>query len=55
MHRGYYRFGVFHTPCELQLFGKDKSQTDEAAHTILKTAKRLEKQYSFFDPDFAAP
>ena len=51
MHRGYYRFGVFHTPCELQLFGKDKTQTDEAAHTILKTAKRLEKQYSFFDPD----
>lgn len=51
MHRGYYRFTVFHTPCELQLFARDKSLTDKAAHEILKRAKLLEKRYNFFAPD----
>lgn len=51
MHRGHYRFTVFHTPCELQLFAPAKADTDRAAHAILKQAKRLEKRYNFFDPD----
>lgn len=51
MHRGHYRFTVFHTPCELQLFAPTKTDTDRAAHAILKRAKSLEKRYNFFDSD----
>ncbi len=44
-----YRFEVMTTPCELQIFGKDKSKTDQIASLVLKEAKRLEKKYNYFD------
>ena len=37
------------TPCEIQLFHKDKNLCDSCASDILKECKRLEKKYNYYD------
>ena len=46
-----YRFDVFTSPCELQLFGASKTVCDTTAATVLRRSKQLEAKYSFFDPN----
>jgi FAD:protein FMN transferase len=45
-----YRFDVFTSPCELQLFGASKTVCDTTATTVLRRSKQLEAKYNFFDP-----
>ncbi len=44
-----YRFDVFTSPCELQLFHTSKTVCDATAATVLRRSKALEAKYSFFD------
>jgi len=44
-----YRFDVFTSPCELQLFHASKTVCDSVAATVLRRSKQLEAKYSFFD------
>jgi thiamine biosynthesis lipoprotein len=44
-----YRFVAFTTPCEVQLFVKDKSIADNCAKDILQEVKRLELKYNYYD------
>jgi FAD:protein FMN transferase len=46
-----YRFDVFTSPCELQLFHASKTVCDSVAATVLRHSKQLEFKYSFFDPN----
>jgi len=44
-----YKFECFTSPCEIQLYGDDKTISDNCAKDILHEAKRLEKKYNYFD------
>lgn len=46
-----YRFDIFTSPCELQLFHASKTVCDSVAATVLRRSKQLEAKYSFFDPN----
>ncbi len=46
-----YKFEAMTTPCEVLLFAESKTYADSVAQAVLKEAKRLEKKYSYFDPN----
>jgi len=49
MHK--YKFEVFTTECEIQLFDIKKPKADTLASHILKASKLLEKKYNFYNPN----
>ena len=46
-----YKFDIFTTPCEVQIYCADKNLADSCAKDILKEAKRLELKYNYFNPN----
>lgn len=45
-----YKFEAMTTPCEVTLVTTDKQRAEACAKAILAEAKRLEKKYSYYDP-----
>ncbi len=46
-----YKFEAMTSPCEVILFCNQKAKADKVAKEILSEAKRLEKKYSYYNPN----
>ncbi len=51
MKKFIYKFKAMSTPCELILYAKEKTLSDNAAKAVLLETKRLEKKYNYYKSD----
>jgi thiamine biosynthesis lipoprotein len=47
----HYTFTAMGSPCDIQLYGKDRSQTNRIADAVMADVRRLEARYSRYRPD----